>query len=57
MSDIKTLAGYFERPGEPTRPLSFVILLNGPGYAGVRDQILDLLKGQFLTDPPSAGDG
>ena len=55
MSDIKTLAGYLERPGEPDRPLSFVILLNGNGYAGVRDQILDILKNRFLTAPPSAG--
>ncbi len=54
MSDIKTLAGYLERPGDPDRPLSFVILLNGPNYIGVRDKILDLLKAQFLP-PPSAG--
>jgi D-alanyl-D-alanine carboxypeptidase/D-alanyl-D-alanine-endopeptidase (penicillin-binding protein 4) len=52
MSDIKTLAGYLERP-EPNRPLSFVILLNGPGYGGVRDQILDILKSQFLQ--PAGG--
>jgi len=57
MSDVKTLAGYLERPGEPDRPLSFVILLNGPGYAGVRDQILDLLKERFLVAPPSAAGG
>ena len=49
MSDIKTLAGYLERPDEPDRPLSFVILLNGQGYAGVRDLILDILKNRFLT--------
>ncbi|MDR2724704.1 MAG: D-alanyl-D-alanine carboxypeptidase [Candidatus Adiutrix sp.] len=57
MSDIKTLAGYLERPGEPDRPLSFVILLNGPNYNGVRDQILDLLKDRFLAAPPSVGSG
>jgi D-alanyl-D-alanine carboxypeptidase/D-alanyl-D-alanine-endopeptidase (penicillin-binding protein 4) len=57
MSDIKTLAGYLERPGEPNRPLSFVILLNGNGYVGIRDQILDILKGRFLTAAPSAGSG
>ena len=57
MSDIKTLAGYLERPGEPDRPLSFVILLNGHGYAGVRDQILNILKDRFLSLPPSAGGG
>ncbi|MDR3038197.1 MAG: D-alanyl-D-alanine carboxypeptidase [Candidatus Adiutrix sp.] len=55
MSDIKTLAGYLERSGEPDRPLSFVILLNGPGYTGTRDRILDLLKARFLDDPPGAG--
>ena len=57
MSDIKTLAGYLERPGEPDRPLSFVILLNGQGYIGVRDQILDILKDRFLPPTPSAGGG
>lgn len=56
LSDVKTLAGYLERPGEPDRPLSFVILLNGPGYAGARDQILEMIKSQFLAAPPSAGD-
>jgi D-alanyl-D-alanine carboxypeptidase len=55
MSAINTLAGYLERLGEPDRPLSFVILLNGPNYNGVRDQILDLLKDKFT--PPSAGGG
>ncbi len=54
MSDIKTLAGYLERPGDPDRPLSFVILLNGPNYVGARDKILDMVKTQFLH-PPSAG--
>jgi len=57
MSDIKTLAGYLERPGEPDRPLCFVILLNGPGYLGTRDQILNILKDRFLAPPPSAGGG
>ncbi len=57
MSDIKTLAGYFERPNEPGHPLSFVILLNGPNYPpGVRDKILELLKERFVpATPPSAG--
>lgn len=54
MIDIKTLAGYMERPGDPTRPLSFVILLNGNGYAGARDKILDILKTEFMP-APSAG--
>jgi D-alanyl-D-alanine carboxypeptidase/D-alanyl-D-alanine-endopeptidase (penicillin-binding protein 4) len=57
MSDIKTLAGYFERPGEPDRPLSFVILLNGPGYVGTREQILSILKDKFAAPPPGAGGG
>jgi D-alanyl-D-alanine carboxypeptidase/D-alanyl-D-alanine-endopeptidase (penicillin-binding protein 4) len=57
MSDIKTLAGYLERPDAPDRPLSFVILLNGPGNVGVRDLILDILKNQFLPATPSAGSG
>lgn len=59
MSDIKTLAGFIERPGEPDKPLSFVILLNGNNYPpGVRDKILDILKTQFApkgSPPPSAG--
>lgn len=55
MSDIKTLAGYMERPGEPDKPLSFVILLNGTGYqGGARDKILDILKAEFMPTP-SAG--
>jgi len=54
MSDIKTLAGYMERPGEPDKPLSFVILLNGDGYGGARDKILDILKAEFMPTP-SAG--
>ena len=49
MSDIKTLAGYLERPGDPDKPLSFVIMLNGQGYTGeTRDKILEILKNQFL---------
>ncbi|MDR2947266.1 MAG: D-alanyl-D-alanine carboxypeptidase [Candidatus Adiutrix sp.] len=56
MSDIKTLAGYLERPGEPGRPLSFVILLNGAEYRNdARDKILDILKAEFIS-PPSAGE-
>jgi len=52
MSDIKTLAGYLERPDEPDKPLSFVILLNGVNYPpGVRDKILDILKDQFAPKP------
>jgi len=54
MSDIKTLAGYMERPDEPDKPLSFVILLNGAGYGGARDKILDILKAEFMPTP-SAG--
>ena len=55
MSDIKTLAGYFERPEEPERPLSFVILLNGNNYPPqARDKVLDMLKKEFLPTP-SAG--
>lgn len=59
MSDIKTLAGYIERPNEPDKPLSFVILLNGQNYPpNVRDKILDIIKAQFMpkaTPTPSAG--
>jgi len=63
MSDIKTLAGYLERPNDPDRPLSFVILLNGTNYPPkVRDNILEILRTQFIpqTAPapaltPSAG--
>jgi len=48
MSDIKTLAGYIERPDAPDKPLSFVILLNGTGYqTATRDQILDILRTEF----------
>ncbi|MDR1045679.1 MAG: D-alanyl-D-alanine carboxypeptidase [Candidatus Adiutrix sp.] len=55
MSDIKTLAGYIERPGEPERPLAFVILLNGHNFAaGARDKILGLIKSEFAS-APSAG--
>lgn len=51
MSDIKTLAGYLERPNEPDKPLSFVIMLNGKGYTGeTRDKILDILKARFLPE-------
>ncbi|MDR2934727.1 MAG: D-alanyl-D-alanine carboxypeptidase [Candidatus Adiutrix sp.] len=57
MSDIKTMAGYLERPGEPHRPLSFVILLNGLGYNGAREQILNILKGRFPAPPPGTGGG
>lgn len=59
MSDIKTLAGYIERPNEPDKPLSFVILLNGNNYPpNVRDKILDIIKAQFMpkgNPTPSAG--
>lgn len=52
MSDIKTLAGYMERPGNPDRPISFVILLNGPAYqSATRYRVLDLLKAEFLPAP------
>lgn len=55
MSDIRTLAGYLERPDAPDRPISFVILLNGANYPfKARDKILDLLKAEFLPSP-SAG--
>ncbi len=54
MSDIKTMAGYLERPDNPGRPISFVILLNGPNYVGVRNRVLDILKNRFLSSPPSA---
>lgn len=47
MSGVKTLAGYLERPGE--RPLYFVILLNGPYGPEVRNQILELLKKEFVS--------
>jgi D-alanyl-D-alanine carboxypeptidase/D-alanyl-D-alanine-endopeptidase (penicillin-binding protein 4) len=56
MSDIKTLAGFMERPEAPDQPLSFVILLNGSTYKGsTRDAVLDLLKHEFITSSPSAG--
>lgn len=56
MSDIKTLAGFIERPGEPDSPLSFVILLNGPNYTGrSRAKILKLLQKRFTEPTPSAG--
>jgi len=55
MHDIKTLAGYLEQPGKPDSPLSFVIMLNGQGYASdTRDKILDILRTQFATPPRSA---
>ncbi len=56
MSDIKTLAGFMERPDAPDQPLSFVILLNGPSYRGAtRDAVLELLKDEFISSTPSAG--
>ncbi|UQZ88889.1 hypothetical protein C4J81_06645 [Deltaproteobacteria bacterium Smac51] len=56
MSDIKTLAGFMERPDAPDQPLSFVILLNGATYtSATRDQVLGLLKHEFITSSPSAG--
>ncbi len=56
MSDIKTLAGFMERPEAPDQPLSFVILLNGSSYKGsTRDAVLDLLQHEFITSSPSAG--
>ncbi len=49
MSDIKTLAGYMERPNAPEHPVSFVILLNGPkATTKAREQILDLLQKEVL---------
>jgi len=51
MSDIKTLAGYMERP-DSDQPLSFVILLNGANYQfDTREKILDILKSEFISSP------
>ncbi|MGL4209897.1 MAG: D-alanyl-D-alanine carboxypeptidase, partial [Candidatus Adiutrix sp.] len=52
MSDIKTLAGYIQRPQTPDKPLSFVILLNGQSYRSqTRDEVLAILKNEFATAP------
>jgi D-alanyl-D-alanine carboxypeptidase/D-alanyl-D-alanine-endopeptidase (penicillin-binding protein 4) len=59
MSDIKTLAGYIQRPGDPDRPISFVVLLNGTSYpAKIRNDVLSILKAEFappLRPASSAG--
>ena len=51
MLEVQTLAGYMERPDEPDKPLSFVIMLNGQGYTlETRDKILEILRAQFLPE-------